>query len=590
MNAELEKKVLPNKVLNIFIVSLFCFILLMLAIVGQMTYTVLNSDSVYKGVYVSDTYIGELSKDEAAQILSESFQGRLEDAQISLNAGDVSETINYSDIDLSFDIPSAVDMAYAVGRTGNIFNRLHDIWEAARQGKTVDMAVNYDKEKLANIVSALYNKTLIEVKQADILIQNDKITIRSGHNGRNIDKMEVLSRVESMIKACKGGTVDVDIITTTPEKINLDDFYNQIIRKPQNATTKLENRTVKVVPHIIGRSVSKDALAALIADVEKTENTEKTVPITFIEPEITTDEVYAKLFRDTLYTISTKFSTYDENGRNRSENIKLGAKKINGKILAPGDTFSFNETVGPRTEEYGYKAAHAYIGGKVVDDFGGGICQVSSTLYNAVLFSDLEVVERRNHMFTVGYVAKGTDATVSYGQLDFKFRNSTNWPIKLESWVTSSNELFFSIKGTNESPGRIVEVSPQVVKVNDYKTIYIDDPDLPEGETRVKQSGITGYVVDTYKIVKQDGKILSQTKLHTSVYQPLDEEIIRGTKKVKTDDEDEDQDKDQDKDKDNVKDQDEDSERNPLPKNNEQLPPPEIPAADAENPANSSEL
>jgi len=572
MNTELEKKVLPKKLPNLIIISLICFILLMLALAGQMSYTVLKYDKVYKGVYVSDIYVGGLSNNEALELLNDNFKDKLKDIQISLNAGDISETFNYDDIDFSFDISSAVEKAYSVGRSGNILSKMRNIWTAAREGITVDMPINYNREKLEGIVSSLYNKTFVEVKEADILIQDDKVIIRSGHHGKNIDKAVVLSQIEDMIKAGKGGVLDVDIITTMPKKINVDDIYNRINCAPKNATTKVENGAVKVIPHVKGRSVSKEALADLIAELEKTENLEKAVPVTFINPEITTDKVYARLFKDTLYTASTKFSTNDEINRNRAENIRLGAQKLNGKILGPGEIFSFNEAVGPRTVEAGYKTAHSYIGGKVVDDIGGGICQVSSTLYNAVLYSDLEVIERRNHMFTVGYVPKGLDATVSYGQLDFKFRNSTNWPIKLEAWVTGNNELFFSIKGTNESPGKVVEIKPQIVKVIDYNTIYIDDPNLPQGETKVKQNGITGYVVDTYKIVKQNGKIVSQNKIHTSIYQALDREIIRGTKKVETKPDQDNQNKDQ------IQDQNENTDQQQVPENAEQLPPPEIPA------------
>lgn len=531
MNPEAHGQTVRKKPANIVIISLFTFIFLMIALASQFIYTVLKFDKVYNGVYVSNLHIGNLNKDEAHSLLKKNFQDKIDGIEITLKAGNKSEKFRYSDIDAAYNIGETLDRAYSVGRSGSLFRRLFDILSTAKKGKTIDMPVMFNEEKLEEIVTSLHNKTLIKVKEADVLIQNDKVTLRSGHHGESIDKEKVLSDVRDMISMCKGGEVHIPVITTQPGRIDVEDLYNQINRKPENATTKVENGSVNVIPHVKGRSIDKSSLAAIASELEKTENTEKVLPVVFIEPEITTEEAYKALFRDTLYTMSTRFSTATENDRNRGENIKIAVSKINGKMLAPGEIFSFNETVGPRTEKGGYQAAHTYVAGKIVDGIGGGICQVSSTLYNAVLFSDLEVIERRNHMFTVGYVPKGTDATVSYGSVDFKFRNSTRWPIKIEAWVTSSNKVFFSLKGTNESPGKVVEVTPQIVKTIDFKTKYVDDPNLPEGKTEVKQKGMTGYVVDTYKIIKKDGNVISQTKLHTSVYKPLDQEVLRGTRK-----------------------------------------------------------
>jgi vancomycin resistance protein YoaR len=278
--------------------------------------------------------------------------------------------------------------------------------------------------------------------------------------------------------------------------------------------------------------MDKAVLVSIIAELEKSEGTEKLLPVTITEPEITAGEAQASLFRDTLATMHTQFSTSDENDRNRGANIKLAVSKVNGIVLLPGEVFSFNQAVGPRSEAGGYKTANTYLAGKIVPGTGGGICQVSSTLYNSVLLSDLEVVERRHHTFTVGYVPYGRDATVSYNEVDFKFKNTTSWPLKIEAWVTSNNRLYFTLKGTNESPGKKIEISPKITRTIDFKIKYIDDPTLPEGVTKVKQAGKKGYDVETYKIVRVDGKVVGQTKLATNKYKPLDEEVLRGTKKV----------------------------------------------------------
>jgi vancomycin resistance protein YoaR len=143
-----------------------------------------------------------------------------------------------------------------------------------------------------------------------------------------------------------------------------------------------------------------------------------TIRLIYTQTEVTTDALSELLFRDIL----SERKTYVAGTSNRKSNVALAASAINGKILNPGETFSYNETVGERTVEKGYKSAGAYVNGEVVEEIGGGICQVSSTLYNCVLYADLEVVERSNHMFIVTYLPLGNDATVNWGTVDFKFK------------------------------------------------------------------------------------------------------------------------------------------------------------------------
>lgn len=532
MNPELQPKSTRPGSKKILAVSLICFILLMFGITAQLTYTVLKHEGVYQGVSINGTDVGGMSREEAAGLLEKNFQQKIKDIELTLKTEKYSSKFKYSDLKVEYNVPEAIEKAYDVGRTGSIFTRLYDIYIAGKEGKNVDMQVIFNSEKLDEVIQQLYDKTLIKVKEADLLVSEEKTLIRSGHHGESIDKAKTAAAIENMIKEAEGGTLEIPLIITAPGKINVDAFYSQIVKEAANATTKVEKNNVTVVPHVVGQSVEKSELLSIVQELEKKENTERVVPVKQVIPEITTDKVNASLFKDTLASMHTQFSTNDENNRNRGENIKIAVGKINGKVLAPGEIFSFNQVVGPRTEAGGFKIAHTYVAGKIVDGIGGGICQVSTTLYNSVLYSDLDVIERRNHMFTVGYATKGQDATVSYNDVDFKFKNSTRWPLKIEAWVTSSNKIFFVLKGTNENPGKKIEIVPKILKTVEFKTKYIDDPNLPEGKTEVKQKGMTGYTVETYKIVKQDGKVISQTKLHTSVYKPLDQEVIRGTKKA----------------------------------------------------------
>ncbi|MCX7922739.1 MAG: VanW family protein [Clostridia bacterium] len=534
MDAGIEKKIgkpFPKKTIYI---SLIAFIILMSALTGLATFKVLSYDKIYSGVYVNGLDVGSLKRDELSDLLKKEFQDKAKNITITVKSADFMEKINLADIDLSYDISSSVDKAYEVGRSGNIFGRLFDVLKSSKNESKLEMPISYNKEKVESVINSLYEKTLVKVKQPELIIGSSNVVIRSGHHGQHFDKGEALKKIEASILKCSDETINLATIRTIPDKINVDEFIKKINTEPVDASVKVDKNKITILPHVIGKKVDRGALTSLVAVLEGTEDTERSLPIATVNPKILTQDINAKLFKDTLYTMSTRFSTSTTNDANRGVNIRLAVSKINGTILGPGQVFSFNDIVGPRSAANGYKVAHVYSRGKVIDDVGGGICQVSTTLYNAILFSDLQTVSRTPHMFTVGYVPYGRDAAVSYGSLDFKFKNSTKLPIKIEGTVSKDNKIFFTLKGTKEDPKKAIDLVTKTVKTIDFQTKYIDDPTLEVGKTVVKQKGSKGYVIDTYKITKLDGKIVSEVKLHTSKYNPLTQEIRRGTKKALT--------------------------------------------------------
>jgi vancomycin resistance protein YoaR len=532
MDTHVQKEGTKPSPKKILVISLIVFILIMLAVTGQATYAVLGSEKIYNGVQVNGLTAGSLTRQELGDLLKSNYADKLKTYTLKLNYKNLAEEYKSDDIDAVFDIDGAVAKAYEVGRTGNIPQKLISIIETARTGISIELPVIYDQKKVEALVNAIYDKTLIKVKEADLLIQEDRVTIRSGYHGESIDKNKVLQQIENNIRMLGSDPVAVDAVITPPSAIDVDDYVKKINREPVDAVARIENNSVVIVPHVIGRNIEKSSLVSIASELEKSEKTEKILPVVFIQPKATTEDVNAKLFKDTLYTMNTQFRTDTVNNVNRGENIRIAVSKINGLMLAPGEEFSFNKIVGPRTEAGGYKIAHVYSGGKVIDDVGGGICQVSTTLYNSVLYSNLDVTERNDHQFTVSYVPFGQDAAVSYGGPDFKFRNSTSWPIRIDGRVTKENRIYFTLMGTDENLGRKIEIVHETVKTTDFGKKYIDDPTLEEGKTKVKQNGMKGYVINTYKIIKQDGKITSKTKIYTSTYRPLDEEILKGTKKA----------------------------------------------------------
>ncbi|HHW31232.1 MAG TPA: vanomycin resistance protein VanB [Clostridiaceae bacterium] len=526
-----EKNVKLSSSKKVLIVALG-LLFLIIAIIGQITYAILNYDKIYNGVYISNIYVGEMLKDEAVDFLSNNLDSNISNLNISITVESLTESFKYSDIEAYYDIAGAVDKAYEIGRSGSISERLRDILNTRVMGSKVPLTISYNEQKLKEHIQTLYDKTYVPAVKTDIIQRDDQLILRSGTSGKQIEKDDLQNKLSELIQKCNDISIEVPVQQIFPEEVSIEELYSKINIEPVNADVKVENGNVQILPHKRGRTIDKSYLIENFPSFSKEEGKEFLLPVEYKDPEITSERLQASLFRDTLSEYGTKFSTSTVNDANRAENIRKAVEVLNGLILSPGENFSFNKVVGPRTEEAGYKPANGYANGKVVQSFGGGICQASSTLYNSVLLADLKVTERVNHMFTVSYVPYGRDATVSYGEIDFQFVNSTKWPIKIEAWTTEDNMVFFRIKGTNENPGRTVEYTQNIIKTMDFPIHYIDDPELPEGTNIIKQYGSKGYVVETYKIVKENGNIISQNKIHTSVYNPLYQEVIRGTKKV----------------------------------------------------------
>lgn len=251
-----------------------------------------------------------------------------------------------------------------------------------------------------------------------------------------------------------------------------------------------------------------------------------------VEPEIS--EAQAK----EMYKVIGQYSTNTTANRDRNTNIQLAAESLNGKIIMPGETFSFNETTGRRSEDKGYKPAGAYVKGKLVEEPGGGVCQVSSTLYNAVIFSGLNTKERHAHSYEPSYVTPGEDAMVSYDGPDMKFVNTSDTAIairaKLEGSLGSRMKLTISIVGIPilEEGVTISMHSKKIRELDPPEPVYEEDQTLPPGEEQIVKQGDNGSVWTTNIIKKKNGEVISDEFFHTSRYKGHETTIRRNSSDV----------------------------------------------------------
>ncbi|AFM42336.1 putative vancomycin resistance protein [Desulfosporosinus acidiphilus SJ4] len=285
----------------------------------------------------------------------------------------------------------------------------------------------------------------------------------------------------------------------------LEEKLKKFNKPPQNATYKIQGDKVVITPAQNGSKVAVDQFISNLQKNSLAEVPQKIeVPLAEVPAAVSTESLKALAFDSVIGEYSTKFSTGEVN---RTENLTAAAKALNGKVIKPGGTFSFNQAVGPREAENGYKQAYVIINGEYVKGTGGGVCQVSSTLYNAVLLSNLKVAERVPHDVAVTYVPAGQDATVNYPNIDFKFQNNTGSLVYLKSDVKPG---VLTIKLYGKKNGQTVRIERQVEKVTKYKTIRRYDASLPKGRIKVEQTGTNGTIVSVYKVIQDNGSVTKQ--------------------------------------------------------------------------------
>ena len=228
--------------------------------------------------------------------------------------------------------------------------------------------------------------------------------------------------------------------------------------------------------------------------------------------------------------IASYSTPLNDSGDDRRHNIMLAKEAINGRIIEPGEVFSFNNEVGPVTAEQGYKEVLVIQNRKFVPGIGGGICQAATTLYQVALRGEMEIVQRSAHSRPVSYVPLGQDATVAQGLIDFKFRNNWDYPVVLTG--RQDDLLTFYLYGAQQIPKRSIEIVTEDIEVLTPRLLEQPDPSLPKGVQRQVQKGEEGYRVNVYRLIKEGNKEIAKELISTDVYMPINEVVRIGTRDV----------------------------------------------------------
>lgn len=519
-NKKVEKK---KTMLPIIIGSVLVIFLLVFSVIFSLIS--INNENILDNVSIMGIDVSNMSKEKAKEAVTEVITSKMQE-ELTLKKDDYETSLNANQINAQFDIDSAINEAYNVGRDGNIITNNYGILGTWLFGKKIECNFNFGEESLNKKIDDISSKLPGAVVQNSYYIEDDELIIVKGKPGIAIKKDElkenILAKVKAVNKKYEITTIPTEEVE--PDAINLEQIRNEIYKEPQDAYVSKNPTTVHTHVNGVDFAISiEEAQKILEQDKE-----EYVIPLKITVPEKTLEDLGEEAFPDELGTYTTR---YDPTNYNRSNNISISAKKINGTIVMPGETFSYNQVVGERTIAEGYKEAGAYAGGRVVQDVGGGICQTSSTLYNAVLYANLEIVDRSNHQFLTSYVSAGRDATVAWGSIDFQFKNNRTYPIKIEA-VAENGVCTMSIYGIKEETEYEVVIQSVVLSYIPYTTKYENDDTLEEGKEIVEQSGYTGCTSEAYKILKLNGEIVSKTLLSKDTYDPMTRIVKRGTKKT----------------------------------------------------------
>lgn len=424
---------------------------------------------------------------------------------------------------------SAIVLSVALGSVAYIYRNILNV-DTIYKGvtidgydvndKTMEQALNYIKAKKESEIkeksmNLIYGKKVYKIDLEKIGFSYDynkavKTAFKLGRQGNFINRLRDIMKIKNGIEVPLESSYQYEkienIVNNISQEINMDSV---------DAILNFNKGKITVDDEVIGNKLKKDELISkieenifILRDIY--------IPVENIQPILTKD------FLSRINGIIGEFTTsFKGSSRGRIENIRLSANAISNKLILPGEELSYNNLTGPRSSQSGYQEANVIIGGELTPGLGGGVCQTSTTMYNALLLSDVTILERHPHSIPANYVPYGQDAAVAYGYLDLKFRNDFDFPIYTYAKILGDS-LYVYIYGDTKSKDYTVKIKPEIVERIFANTEEIFDGTLLPGTKIDVQKGRTGYKVNTYKSIIKDGKVISKKQITTDHYRKKD--------------------------------------------------------------------
>lgn len=477
-----------------------------------------SGNGFIKNMTINGIKVNNMSKDEIVTQLEKQYQKDEKNLLLNLSLNDQKYQIDMKD-NVKVNIKKQVNNIQK--KYNNFFTKGYHYLLQHNENISIDIKDQKQLNKDIKKSGILDYSTLVPTTYK---VEKTKVIFTKGKSGEAVKQKDVYNTIQTALNEYDfNKTLKIKPSSVSEDESVMKIIYKSLSKEGKNATLD-KNDNYKIVAEQYGAKYDLDD--SISAFNKAKEGKEFEVKAKAIVPSITKEDLEKNLFKDVLgeYTTTVNGSSV------RKNNVRLAGEKCN-VILLPGEEFSYNQTVGKRTKENGFGEAGAYLNGETVQEVGGGVCQTSSTLYNAVVLANLEVTERTNHTYISSYVPIGRDATVSWGGPDFKFKNNRDYPIKIEASYANS-KLTCKIIGTNVDGSYVKFTSERTGDVA-YNTKYENDATIPEGQQVTKQAGSNGGRAVSYRLVyDKDGKLLSKKKEAKSYYKGHEAIIAVGTMKV----------------------------------------------------------
>ena len=535
----------PKKQRNGWIILICILIPLILLAATGYFFFVYEPDNqlILENVTIAGVDVGGMSKEQAIAAVQNGVNETYGSQPLVVTIVDEQLELTPDLTGFTLDIPAAVEEAYALGRTGNKTQRKEEQLLAATTGLTTDITpylqVNesailaqldtMDIASASQLVETTWEVTgdMPDLSANEEPAELQKLVVTMGSPSYEFSREDLL---EQIIQGYVSGNLNItcDCNITEPAKLDLSAIYDA--HSVSVADAQLDKETFVVTPHSYGYNFDPEAVMIALEEAEYGQTLE--FPFQLTAPAVFEKDLSSLLFRDTL----SSYESFQSSTSDRATNMQIACNKINGTILLPGDVFSFNGVVGERTKAGGYKPAPTYEGGKTVYTYGGGICQPSSTIYYCALLADLEIVERDCHTYPSVYVPWGMDATVYWGSLDFKFRNNTEYPIRIDASADDKGTVTIALVGT-ETRDTYVKMESEVIAYYspDVVEVPFSSTNNPKGYTdgQVITSPLNGFKVRTYRCRydRETGERIEKLHEDYSEYSARDKEVAVQTDK-----------------------------------------------------------
>lgn len=516
MNPKKSKK---KKIILLSIIGVILFLGIIFSTIFALFN--INNEKIINGVTISGVDISKLSKEEAKEKIHNLFEDKKQ-KDLNLKYQDYENTLSPILLETEYNVDKAIDEAYIIGRKDNIFINNYEILFTLLGKKNIDVEMSLNEEMTMQKLDEISLNLPGAIVESSYSIEDDEMVITKGKPGIKVENNKLLEEIKNRLNSLenKEDIIQIPVENANPQAIDIDKIHEEVYKEAKDAYYTKDPFTI--YPEVIGMDFDVEAARALLLE----DREEYVIKLTITKPKVTIDQIGSEAFPDQLSTFTTRF---DESDRDRSTNLRIACQRINGKVLMPGETFSYNQTLGARTAAAGFKNGKVYEGGEVVDGIGGGICQISSTLYNAVIMANLQTVERRNHQFVTSYVGPGRDATVVYGAIDFKFKNTRKYPVRLKASAVNgiATVTIYGIKEENEYTFKF---ETRTVDTIPLTTTYEEDATLPVGTEKVKRKGSNGIKTETYVTKTLNGKVVTRDLLSRDTYSAMSRIVIKGTK------------------------------------------------------------